>query len=121
MKYIDYVQLSPIEKFTYKLSSFFKAIPGALAGFFSAIGKFLKSFVQGIGNFFKDYATYFFPNAVCESYSSEEFTHLENNDGSIPFLIYSDQGISDKIDMEGCEHLILLNMVFKLIFILLFT
>ena len=59
MKYIDYVQLSPIEKFTYKLSSFFKAIPGALAGFFSAIGKFLKSFVQGIGNFFKDYATYF--------------------------------------------------------------
>ena len=51
----------------------------------------------------KDYATYFFPNAVCESYSSEEFTHLENNDGSIPFLIYSDQGISDKIDMEGRE------------------
>lgn len=59
MKYIDYVQLSPIEKLTYKISSFFKAIPGALSSFFSAIGKFLKSFVQGIGNFFKDYAAYF--------------------------------------------------------------
>ena len=59
MKYIDYVQLSPIEKLTYNLGNFFKAIPGALAGFFSAIGKFLKSFIHGIGEFFKDYAAYF--------------------------------------------------------------
>ena len=38
MKYIDYVQLNPFQKFAYNAKNFFKALPGKVAGFFKAIG-----------------------------------------------------------------------------------
>ncbi len=59
MNYIDYVQLNPLQRFTYKLKAFFTAIPGAIAGFFKALGKGIVAFFLGIGNFFKNYVNDF--------------------------------------------------------------
>ncbi|MEE0264225.1 MAG: sugar ABC transporter permease [Acutalibacteraceae bacterium] len=59
MKYIDYVQLSPLEKFAYNLKTFFAAIPGAIAGFFKAIGSAIIGFFVAIGDFLKDYTNNF--------------------------------------------------------------
>lgn len=59
MNYIDYVQLSPLEKFVYKLKTFFSSIPGAVSGFFKKLVSGIKAFFIGIGNFFKDYVNNF--------------------------------------------------------------
>lgn len=59
MNYIDYVQLSPVEKFVYKLKTFFGAIPGAISGFFKALGNGIVAFFHGIQNFFKNYVNDF--------------------------------------------------------------
>ncbi|MEF2919257.1 MAG: sugar ABC transporter permease [Acutalibacteraceae bacterium] len=59
MKYIDYVQLSPLQKFTYKLKTFFSSVPGAVAGFFKALGSGIVAFFLGVGKFFKNYANDF--------------------------------------------------------------
>ena len=39
MKYIDYVQLNPFQKFAYNAKNFFKALPGKVAGFFLALAR----------------------------------------------------------------------------------
>ncbi len=44
MKYIDYVQLNPFQKFAYNAKNFFKALPGKVAGFFKAIGNAIVKF-----------------------------------------------------------------------------
>lgn len=59
MKYIDYVQLSPFQKFAYNLKTFFSAIPGAISGFFKAVGAAIVGFFVAIGDFLKDYANNF--------------------------------------------------------------
>lgn len=59
MKYIDYVQLSPLEKFTHKLSSFFTNLPKHIGNFFSAIGRFFVRLGKGIVNGFSNYGTRF--------------------------------------------------------------
>ncbi len=38
MTYVDYKQLSPMQKFTYKLKKFFTSIPKAIGSFFKTIG-----------------------------------------------------------------------------------
>ena len=59
MKFIDYVQLNPFQKFGYNLSKFFKALPSNLKKFFIAIGTFLKKFFVGIGKGFAGYFSRF--------------------------------------------------------------
>ena len=49
MKYIDYVQLNPFQKFGYNFKEFFKALPGNLKKFFCMIGRFFKNLFVGIG------------------------------------------------------------------------
>ncbi len=59
MNYLDYMQLSPMEKCAYKVKSFFAAIPGALAKFGTMLKNFFIGLFKGIGNFFKNYANDF--------------------------------------------------------------
>ena len=56
MKYIDYVQLNPFQKFWYNLKTFFIALPGNIVKIFKAIGRFFKKLGLGIG---KGVAGYF--------------------------------------------------------------
>lgn len=60
MRYIDYMQLNPFQKFGYNFTQFFKKLPGNIANFFKAIGKAIVSFFVGIGkgfaNFFSRFA-----------------------------------------------------------------
>ncbi|MBQ6153537.1 MAG: sugar ABC transporter permease [Ruminococcus sp.] len=59
MKYIDYVQLNPFQKFGYNFTKFFKNLPGNLKKFFLAIGNFFKKLGIGIGKGFAGYFTRF--------------------------------------------------------------
>ena len=59
MNYLDYVQLSPVEKIVYKIKTFFSSIPGALGKFGTALKKFFVGLFHGIGNFFKNYVNDF--------------------------------------------------------------
>ena len=59
MKYIDYVQLNPFQKFWYNFKNFFIALPGNLKKFFCAIGRFFKKLVLGIGKGFAGYGSRF--------------------------------------------------------------
>ena len=59
MKYIDYVQLNPFQKFAYNAKNFFKALPGKVAGFFKAIGNAIVKFFLGIGKGFANYGKTF--------------------------------------------------------------
>ncbi|MBQ9674265.1 MAG: sugar ABC transporter permease [Ruminococcus sp.] len=59
MKYIDYVQLSPLQRFAYKLKTFFANLPKNIGRFFKAIGKFFKNLVLGIIHSFQNYGTRF--------------------------------------------------------------
>ena len=52
MTFVDYQQLSPMQKFGYQLKRFFKNLPGAF-------GRFLKAIGRGIVNFFKAIVTGF--------------------------------------------------------------
>ena len=59
MKYIDYVQLNPFQKFAYNAKNFFKALPGKVAGFFKALGNAIVKFFVGIGKGFVNYGKTF--------------------------------------------------------------
>lgn len=59
MKFIDYVQLNPFQKFWYNFKNFFIALPGNLKKFFCAIGRFFKKLFVGIGKGVAGYFTRF--------------------------------------------------------------
>ena len=60
MKYIDYVQLNPFQKFGYNFVEFFKALPGNLKKICCAIGRFFKkiflAIVHGFAGYFSRFA-----------------------------------------------------------------
>lgn len=59
MKFIDYVQLNPFQKFWYNLKNFFIALPSNLWKILKAIGRFFKKIGVGIGKGFAGYVTRF--------------------------------------------------------------
>lgn len=59
MKYIDYIQLNPFERFWFKFKEFFRLLPSRLVAFFCAIGRAIKNFALGIGRGAKDYGVGF--------------------------------------------------------------
>ena len=59
MKYIDYMQLNPFQRFWYNFSNAMKALPGKLKNFFVAIGMFIANFFKGIGKAVAGYASRF--------------------------------------------------------------
>lgn len=59
MKFIDYVQLNPFQKFWYNFKNFIIALPGNLKKFFCAIGRFFKKFFIGFGKGVANYFTRF--------------------------------------------------------------
>ena len=59
MKYIDYKQLNPFQKFAYNFTNFFKKLPGRVAAFFKAIGRFFVRLFTGIGKGVANYVTRF--------------------------------------------------------------
>ena len=59
MKFIDYVQLNPFQKFGYNFVKFFKALPGNLKKFFCMIGRFFKNLFVGIGKGIAGYVSRF--------------------------------------------------------------
>lgn len=59
MKYIDYKQLNPFQKFAYNFTNFFKKLPGKVAGFFKAIGRFFVKLITGIGKGVANYVMRF--------------------------------------------------------------
>ena len=56
---LEYLRLSKWNKFTYKLASFFYAIPQALKNAGIGIGRFFKGVGVGIANEFKDIGSTF--------------------------------------------------------------
>lgn len=59
MKYIDYKQLNPFQKFAYNFTEFFKKLPGRVVGFIKAIGRFFVKLFTGIGKGVANYVTRF--------------------------------------------------------------
>lgn len=59
MKYIDYMQLNPFQRFWYSFSNALKAFPGKLKNFFVAIGAFIVKFFKGIGKAVAGYVSRF--------------------------------------------------------------
>ncbi len=59
MTYVEYKQLSPMQKFAYNFKKFFKNLPKAVGGFFKTIGLAIAKFFIGIGKGFKNYGTTF--------------------------------------------------------------
>lgn len=59
MRYIDYMQLNPFQKFGYNFVQFFKKLPGALANFFRKLGLAIVGFFVGIGKAFANYGIRF--------------------------------------------------------------
>ncbi|MCH5202056.1 MAG: sugar ABC transporter permease [Oscillospiraceae bacterium] len=59
MKYIDYVQLNPLQRAGYKIKTFFSNLPKNLAKFFVMLGNFFKNLVLGIGHSFANYGKRF--------------------------------------------------------------
>ena len=59
MKYIDYMQLNPFQRFWYNFSTAMKAFPGKLKVFFVAIGAFFVNFFKGIGKSVSGYVSRF--------------------------------------------------------------
>lgn len=49
MKYIDYKQLNPFQRFAYNSKEFFKGLPGKISGFFKSLVKTIVNFFVGIG------------------------------------------------------------------------
>ena len=56
---LEFLKLSKGQKFLYKLTSFFAAIPRAIGNLFLAIGRFFKNLGLGVANEFKDIFTTF--------------------------------------------------------------
>lgn len=59
MKYIEYKQLNPFQKFAYNFTEFFKKLPGRVANFFKAIGRFFVRLFTGIGKGVANYVMRF--------------------------------------------------------------
>lgn len=59
MKYIDYMQLNPFQRFWYNFSNAMKAFPGKLKNFFVAIGVLIVKFFKGIGKAVVGYVSRF--------------------------------------------------------------
>ncbi len=59
MRYIDYMQLNPFQRFGYNFANFFKKLPSNLARFFKAVGKAIVGFFVGIGRGFANYGKRF--------------------------------------------------------------
>ncbi|MBQ3928810.1 MAG: sugar ABC transporter permease [Clostridia bacterium] len=59
MDYLDYVQMTKGQRAVYRVTSFFKGIPGALVHFFQLVGFFIKKFFVWVGNGFKGYGSRF--------------------------------------------------------------
>lgn len=59
MKYVDYVQLNPFQKFGYNFTEFCKKVPGSISHFFKSLGNGIVKFFTGIVNGFKNYGTTF--------------------------------------------------------------
>ncbi len=59
MKYIDYMQLNPFQRFWYNFSTAMKAFPGKLKKFFVAIGTIIVNFFKGFGKAVAGYASRF--------------------------------------------------------------
>lgn len=59
MKYIDYVQLNPLQRAGYKIKNFFSNLPKNIAKFFVMIGNFFKNLLLGIGHSFANYGKRF--------------------------------------------------------------
>lgn len=59
MKYIDYIQLNPFQKFGYKCKNFFVNLPRNIVKFFVAIGNFFKKLFLGIGHGFANFGKRF--------------------------------------------------------------
>lgn len=59
MRYIDYMQLNPFQKFGYNFTQFFKKLPGNIAKFFSSLGKAIVSFFVSVGKGFAGFGSRF--------------------------------------------------------------
>lgn len=59
MKYIDYKQLNPFQRFAYNAKEFFKVLPGKISGFFKALVKNIVNFFVGIGKGVSSFFTTF--------------------------------------------------------------
>lgn len=59
MRYIDYMQLNPFQKFGYNFTKFFKALPSNIAKFFKFIGLSIVKFFVAIGKGFANYGIRF--------------------------------------------------------------
>lgn len=59
MRYIDYMQLNPFQRFGYNFSNFFKKLPSNLARFFKMLGRAIVAFFVGIGKGFANYGKRF--------------------------------------------------------------
>ncbi|MBQ8538479.1 MAG: sugar ABC transporter permease [Ruminococcus sp.] len=59
MKYIEYMQLNPFQRFWYNFSNAMKAFPGKLKNFFVAVGVLIANFFKGIGKAVAGYVTRF--------------------------------------------------------------
>ncbi|MCH5303281.1 MAG: sugar ABC transporter permease [Ruminococcus sp.] len=59
MRYIDYMQLNPFQKFGYNFTQFFKKLPGNLKRFFVFLGHVIVKFFVGIGKGFANYGKKF--------------------------------------------------------------
>lgn len=57
MKYIEYKQLNPFQRFGYNFSQFFKKLPQTIVKFFMFIGNAFLRFFTGIGKGFANYFT----------------------------------------------------------------
>ena len=59
MRYIDYMQLNPFQRFGYNLGKFFKKLPSNLARFFKFLGRAIVGFFVGIGKGIANYGKRF--------------------------------------------------------------
>lgn len=59
MRYIDYMQLNPFQRFGYNFVQFFKKLPGNLARFFKMLGRAIVKFFTGLGKGFANYGKRF--------------------------------------------------------------
>ena len=59
MTFVEYKQLSPLQRFAYNFKKVFKNIPGAIGRFFKACGTGIVKFFVGIGKGFKNYGVTF--------------------------------------------------------------
>ena len=59
MRYIDYMQLNPFQKFGYNFTQFFKKLPGNIVRFFKFLGRAIVHFFVAIGKGFAGYGKRF--------------------------------------------------------------